>query len=490
MFSPRFSVRSSGPARLVMILLALALVVVATFASSAGAKAVVKAPYKVSVTPRSVVAGSTGNRLLFTFTSIAATSAKVSLVVPAVASGGSWSKPQTTAPTSAGYLRALKQTCGSAAVAAITGPASGPWTIVVKATCAAKKHFTLIYGATGPRVTGATKAGVYTFASSAKVGGTAIPLPGPQAVTVTPGALATIELTKFTVSRLGSFDTGVMLVGEIVKLQSSATAYDAYHNVDPVNEPISFELVAVGLDHKFQSQQLVNGTATGPDMLFKIPATVGSVGVFVDDAGHHGSGDDYGWSHAVNPNVGYVKLLNPPVINVPDPISVPSLNMQIKPGSLVVTSNASFNPNGSVSIPVTARTTGNDSVGFTITTSTPVDPVTGNLVLAPAALPHQGDPLVVTSCIGLPFTIPVGNTTVPAFNFGAGTCSGGYQPALSDNPGVDPQNPYIVSPSITGPMSQTSVAFEGFTNITTPGCDASPGLVWDASTQSCVFNGG
>src|SRR5262245_23013278 len=70
--------------------LVLAIVFVALFLPS---YALAAAPFTVSVSPDSVVAGSSGNSLQFKLTANVAGRSTVSLQVPAVQSGSPWTRP-------------------------------------------------------------------------------------------------------------------------------------------------------------------------------------------------------------------------------------------------------------------------------------------------------------------------------------------------------------------------------------------------------------
>jgi hypothetical protein len=701
-------VRIFGPAWRLTILAGLVSVVVAVFVSSA-LSGVVAPPYTVAVSPGSVVAGSSGNALAFAFKAVSQTDAQVSVVVPAVTSGGSWSKPQSTTPSGAGYVQASRQNCASASVASVSGPAGGPWTILVDAKCGPNKGFSLVYGAGGPRVTAATLVGSYTFAASAKAGKTTVPLAAQPAVSVVAGSAATLSLTgasfstagdvgsptvtlrdafgnqatgyrgrvhfsspdpqavlpsdyTFTTSDAGTHtftnavtlktaalvqtlrvtdtatsaltdsgsltiepgnathlvmsglisavahtpqsltvtardaygntassysgtvhftggptaflppdytfttsgsayvgcfpqacdqgthtwsrsgdpgsptldaagtwtiaatdtatstitgsqtvtishgpldhfnvthtDSGLpnlagaqLIVGQIIKIHADVTAVDAENNLVPdENEPLTLTLSGSGIASpgRVLSGQMTNGLASF-DTVYTIPATVGSFELNAADSGGviGGIGEVFTGSAAV-PDVSVVRLLNPPVINVPDPLYVPSLNMQIDPTSLTVTAGAVITTSGSLSIPVQAVTLGGDDVTFTATTSTPVDPLTGNLTLSAASLPQRGTQLQVYSCTQLPTTFDISGSTLPAFNFGDGTCSGGFQPATSVAPGVNTLLPFVQTTG--GVAGVQSIAFSGIFEITAPEC-AAAGEFWNTNTLVCEPTG-
>jgi hypothetical protein len=153
-------------------------------------------PYTVSVSPTSVVAGSSGNALRFRFSATRPADGLVSVAVPAVASGSAWTTPQFTDSAAAGFVTAAKQTCNSAWVSSVSGDGGGPGTIFVNAKCNKDQHFTLTYGAgTGSRVTAPTKAGPYTFTAKAVVRGVFVALAAQPVVTVNARRAVTLGVT-------------------------------------------------------------------------------------------------------------------------------------------------------------------------------------------------------------------------------------------------------------------------------------------------------
>lgn len=482
-----FRVRLSRSLGEMAIAVAVVLLVAVTFASSAPGAEAATAPYKVAVSAASeVIAGSTGNVITFKFTATLQTAAPVSVVIPAVASGGPWSAPQMTAPSAAGYVYVTGRTCGLASIASITGSAGGPWTILVKTKCALTKKFSLVYGSVGPGVTAATTAGTYTFTVTAKYLTKTVTVPGVKKVTVDAAAF-----THFTddVSFSGSpsIDGAEFVVGQIAKVHFVVSARDVYGNLVPYLDTIHFTFTPTqpSAPSRLATASMINGTATY-DTLYTIPDTGGSLSLQAKDPSNVGVQAAVGWSHAAVPATSVVHLLNMPVVNDPNnPIYFTALNMQVQPGSLTLTSNASMNANGTVDIPVSGLTVGGDHVAFTVTTSTPVNPITGNLVLDPTTLPRNGQSLVVTSCIGLPSTIPYGSTTLPAFNFGSGTCSGGFVPTDINAPNVPsiwPQTPMVEAP--VGVGGEASSAFTVFLTASQPQCVSPNPSYWDG--QKCV----
>ena len=173
------------------------------------------------MSPASAVAGSTADSFVFTFTAKAASSSRLSVVVPSVASGTPWTKPQSSNAAGKGYVAADHQTCQSASIASIASQAGGVWRIGLDAQCAKGKDFTLTYGAgTGARVTAATLAGSYTFATRQKLaGGSSVALSPQPAIKVTPAAAARLQVTDLVDGKAGA-------------LQSpTVTAFDAFGNV-------------------------------------------------------------------------------------------------------------------------------------------------------------------------------------------------------------------------------------------------------------------
>ena len=120
-------------------------------------------PYKVSVTPGKLIAGSSASVLTFQFSAVNAARGWNTVQVPAVASGSAWSAPQSSNPAAPGFVAVANQSCSSASLSSITGTAGGPWTILVNATCAKNGRFAIRYGAGPSPVNVATKAGPYVF---------------------------------------------------------------------------------------------------------------------------------------------------------------------------------------------------------------------------------------------------------------------------------------------------------------------------------------
>jgi hypothetical protein len=146
-------------------------------------------PGKVTVSPASVTAGSSGNSFRFTVSAVSALTGHIYVTVPA-----GWSAPQVSGKAGAGYVSKAKGTCKSAGKPSVSG--TGPWTVTVAMSCAKGKRFTITYGAgTGTaRVTAPTAAASYAFGASVKLGTTTHTLTAPVVV-VTPAAAATLAVT-------------------------------------------------------------------------------------------------------------------------------------------------------------------------------------------------------------------------------------------------------------------------------------------------------
>lgn len=173
-------------------------------------------PGKVTVSPASVTAGSSGDTFTFTVSAVSALTGHTYVKVPA-----GWSAPQVSGTAGAGYVSTAKGTCASAGKPSVSG--TGPWTITVAMSCAKGKHFTITYGAgTGTtRVLAPTTAASYAFGASVKLGATRHTLTAPVVV-VMPAAAAAFVVTGLPAPS----ETGA---GEPV----TVTAEDAYGNTVP-----------------------------------------------------------------------------------------------------------------------------------------------------------------------------------------------------------------------------------------------------------------
>jgi hypothetical protein len=147
--------------RLFTVLVAILLV-----SSIGAATAKASPPYQVSVTPAKAIAGSSASVLTFQFSAVNAARGWNTVQVPAVASGSAWSAPQSSNPADPGFVAVSSQTCSSASLSSIMGPAGGPWTILVNATCAKNARFAIRYGSGPSPVKVPTKVGSYVFTAT------------------------------------------------------------------------------------------------------------------------------------------------------------------------------------------------------------------------------------------------------------------------------------------------------------------------------------
>ncbi|TDU91803.1 hypothetical protein EV138_5416 [Kribbella voronezhensis] len=178
----------------------------------------------MGVSPASVVAGSTGNQLVFTFTAPNGKDfAAGSLVTLTVQAG--WTPPTTT-PGDAGYTTAAAGSGSSCAPGApsIAG-GSGSWTITVSHSCQAGASFTINYG-TGSNATHVTaptlaQPSIFTSASRAGITGTAVNLAGQPQVSVGPAAAAALVFTT---------SPSTSAVGVAFATQPKLTVVDAFGN--------------------------------------------------------------------------------------------------------------------------------------------------------------------------------------------------------------------------------------------------------------------
>ena len=122
---------------------------------------------KMTVSPASVTAGSTGNTFTFTFTADNGkdfnAGSQVTVVIPS-----GWTQPTTANSNNPGYISVSNTDCTAVSLAASPISGSGPWTITINMTCNAQKSFTLNYGGGGAKVTAPATAGTYTFTTQTK----------------------------------------------------------------------------------------------------------------------------------------------------------------------------------------------------------------------------------------------------------------------------------------------------------------------------------
>ncbi|WP_112243728.1 hypothetical protein [Kribbella monticola] len=176
------------------------------------------------VTPTSVIAGSTGNRLTFTFTTPNgkdfAAGSFVTVVVPAM-----WTQP-TTSSSDAGYTTVVAGAGSTCALGtpSITGGV-GPWTITVPQSCKAGETFSINYGAgtNAPQVTAPTLAQTASFAAASRAGatGSAVNLAVQPQVSVNPAAAAALVFTA---------SPSTSAVGVAFATQPKLTVVDAFGN--------------------------------------------------------------------------------------------------------------------------------------------------------------------------------------------------------------------------------------------------------------------
>jgi hypothetical protein len=195
------------PATLVPVVLLLGLI---GWAAPASAHAPSKPRYAVSVAPTSTVAGSTGNTLVFTFSSLRSGSSKVSVRIP---SNAGWTAPQNRHRARPGYVSAARGSCKSAKVASVRGGR----TVTVSANCKKGNSFTLTYaGADAP-----TLAGPYTFVTRTDASDRRVPLSPQPVVTVDPGPTSQLAVTGLANAVAGTSQS------------PTVTARDAYGNSTP-----------------------------------------------------------------------------------------------------------------------------------------------------------------------------------------------------------------------------------------------------------------
>src|SRR5262245_4893803 len=162
--SPRPSEGAVRGPRATLLRRASLVLATAAVALIAPTDALAAAPFQGSVSPGSVIAGSSGNSLRFKFTANEAVTSTVAIRVPAVQSGSPWTRPQSENPQQAGFVRVSKGRCESASISDIKGDSDAPWMILVNARCDKDKGFAVIYGGTdSASVTSPTVAGDQTF---------------------------------------------------------------------------------------------------------------------------------------------------------------------------------------------------------------------------------------------------------------------------------------------------------------------------------------
>ncbi len=162
----------------------------------------------MTVLPTSVVAGSSGNNLTFTYTAAGTmTDGEVDLTVPT-----GWTVPQNTNPAGAGFVTASPGTLSIA----------GQMIMVSGLTLSGGDTVTIGYASASVPIT--TETDVFTAQEKDTLGGTPMPLASSPSVTITPAALA-----DFVVAASGGGAIGTQTAGQSFGIQ--VTARDVYGNV-------------------------------------------------------------------------------------------------------------------------------------------------------------------------------------------------------------------------------------------------------------------
>src|SRR5262249_41484568 len=146
------------------VLAGLLLVLAVTAATVFAAKAPPGPPLKVTISPTSVAASSTGNAFTIKVTATATAAGNFRLTIPA-----GWTAPQSSNSTLPGYIAILKQTCASAGPFPTSITGSGPWSVVVGFDCGTNKNFSITYGGSvaSSKVTAPSTATSYEYTSEA-----------------------------------------------------------------------------------------------------------------------------------------------------------------------------------------------------------------------------------------------------------------------------------------------------------------------------------
>lgn len=190
-----------------------------------------------SLSPTSVVAGSTANTLTLTFHPPTAGFVSGSAMRVQVPTG--WTAPQTSSSTTGGYVT-VAGTCPSTSTA-ISG--TGPWTITVttSADCVAADSVLITYGAPTGQVTAPTHAATATFTTQSRVGGVGnsfLDIGSQPTIDVVPGAANHFHFSVQPTNTSADSTWGVTVM-----------VSDQYHN------PLTSETMPVSLAIK-------NGTGT------------------------------------------------------------------------------------------------------------------------------------------------------------------------------------------------------------------------------------
>src|ERR1044071_4152835 len=176
------------------ITFAIAILLLAGLVPATATAKAITSPYSVSVNRSSVVAGSTGNSLTFSFVAtFKAGDGGIRLTIPTAtaASSTQWPAPQRSNAANPGYVTLNKGNCNSATLGSITG--SGPWVINVTAKCPQGKGLSITYGA-GGSVTAPTKVQTSTFTSTVADKGNFVNVPSQPTVAITPAAAFVVQV--------------------------------------------------------------------------------------------------------------------------------------------------------------------------------------------------------------------------------------------------------------------------------------------------------
>ncbi|HZX01786.1 hypothetical protein [Kribbella sp.] len=285
--------------RACLAVLVAALVVVGVFAGPAAFAAgnANSGDGTMTVTPATVVAGSTANRLVFTFTATTGKFTTGSLVTLTVPQG--WSQPSTNS-SAPGYTTVSGCSAGTPSIAG-----AGPWTITVSQSCDAGTALTLTYGANS-QVVAPTTVQTATFTAGSRISnsGSAVPLTaGSPQVTVTAGAAsklafttpppstgtAGVALADFQVSVQDAFGNTVTTATDPISLTigsgpsggTFSSAPSTYTNVAASSGVARFTGVALGLAGTYTLTAVRTGLASATSPSIVVSAGAGSKLAFV-----------------------------------------------------------------------------------------------------------------------------------------------------------------------------------------------------------------
>lgn len=449
-------------------------------------------PFKASVSPESVVAGSEANLLRFEFTATSAGKGKARINVPAVVEGGPWSTPQSSDPASPGYVAASRRSCDSASVSDVSETPDGSWEITAKARCDKRKKFVLTYGRDPAGVTAATRATRYTFVTEATDGGPFVPVVSQPRVEVTPAAFGSID------SNLSTEESAV-LVHQSARATVEATAYDIFGNVR-TGDTTSVRLSAGYFPPGDPFNPVVLLSHTGPLVDGKLSADI-TLPTFETASNRNlttsvrylnGAPIEPIQTRAiklsvVEPDLETAALSGPAVPNDDGEyigtLDVPNINMQLDPTAIWITGTV-VNPDGTTGLSLEATTVGGDEVQGNATVTSVADPTSGQLLPADLDLCDQRVALEPTKCLNSPivvegcdynakkfgeFEVP---GRVPPFQPGPLPCDLGFWNPVE----VDDETPAFTTPAVPG--------FIGvFTRL--DDFDCSNQLTWNVETSTC-----